>query len=214
MSSSAESFNNNRRGLSEEGFELYRMYCALKAHFKSKSYDYVKSKGAISVSRSAYAKRRDAPFFTSLAKNSKDHFGILLSNILHDPNTWIGDIDPEKINSVYNDWKRRTDQLEYYFKSDLNVLKDGFIENFSVDKFGNHPYILELALEGEINFETFAILVSFLSLNKTWDRQISDVVLAPKVIDRAVKYHPFLVYNRDSLKQVFKARWREALEHT
>lgn len=208
MSSSSDSFNNRRKGLSEEGFEFYKKYCAIKAHFEFKSkYDYFKSKGATSATRSSYAKRKDASFFTVLARNSKDHEGLLLSNILYDPKTWIGEIEVDKINHVYHHWKKRTDRIEYNFKHDIEGLKSDFSSNFAIDKEGNYPYILEKVLEGEINFESFTILASLFSLNRLWEDKLSDTIIAPKVIDRAIKYHPFLLYNRDGLKQIVKNRW-------
>ena len=210
MSSSSESFNNKRKGLSEEGYELYRKYCALKAHFKHGSkYDYFKSNGAISATRSSYAKRHDAPFFTSLAKTTKHADEVLLSNILYDPNTWIGDIETEKINSIYHAWKQRTDRIEHNFASDVNSLKIDFRSNFVLDKEGNYPYILEKVIDSDINFETFSIFVNLFSLNTLWADKLSDTILAPKVIERAVKYHPFLLYNRDRLKKIIKDHWEK-----
>lgn len=207
MTSSNKLLNNNRRGLSEEGFELYKMYCALKAHFTTSKYDYFKSGGAINVKRSSYVARPDAGFFTAIAKSSKDRFGLLLANILRDPKTWIGEIDAETVDNVYNDWKRRTDQFEYYFESDLNSLKDEFSFNFNIDKEGNTPYILDMAMEGSINFETFAVLTNILSLNTIWDGKLQDEFIAPKAIDRAVKYHPFIYYNRNRAKEIIRSRW-------
>lgn len=208
MSFSAKVFNNRRPGLSEEGFELYKLYCAMKAHFTSK-YDFFKSEGRTSAKRSSYASRPDAGFFTSLAKNSKDHHGLLLANLLRDPKTWIGEIDSEQLDSVYNDWRRRVDAVEYHFVSDINSLKDDFSANFTIDSRGNTPYIIDCVVEDSINFETFAILLNILSLNKIWDGKLADEFIAPKIIERAVNYHPFIHYNRHRLKEAIKSRWEK-----
>lgn len=208
-SNKSKTFNNNRPGLSEEGYALYRKYCALKAHFTGK-YDYSKYGDATNVKRSSFIERRDAPMFTRVARGaSKDLEGLLVSNFVHNPKFWIGDLESEEAYTIYNDWKRRTDQHEYYFKTDLESLDDRFTYVFRVGRGGDNPQVLEAAMAGEINFETFTILVHLLSLNRLWENKLADSYLAPKVIDRAIRYRPFVRYDKDHIIGHVKARWKQ-----
>ena len=45
------------------GFEVYKMYLALKNHFTRDNYDYQKYNGKVSASEKAFEQRRDRFFF-------------------------------------------------------------------------------------------------------------------------------------------------------
>ncbi len=51
-----------------KGFEVYTMYVAMKAHFKTKSYDFVEFGGRIRSRVSSYEKRKDKYYFEKLAR--------------------------------------------------------------------------------------------------------------------------------------------------
>lgn len=208
--SSTKVFNNNRRGLSDEGYDLYKMYCAIKAHFTgSGKFDYSKSGASTSAKRSSYISRSDAPMFARVAKRTDDPEGLLIANMVADPKFWVGDLESEEAYATYNDWKRRTSQIEYYFKTDLEKLKDDFTSNFVFSANGDLPYVVDAVLEDEINFETFTILVHLLALNKAWSKNLETDYLAPKIVDRAVRYHPLIRYDKKSLASLIRGRWEQ-----
>ncbi len=49
------------------GFEVYKMYLALKQHFTKDSYDYVKYRGKVTASENSFKERSDRYFFKKLA---------------------------------------------------------------------------------------------------------------------------------------------------
>jgi len=49
------------------GFEVYKMYLALKQHFTKDNYDYVKYRGKVTASEKSFEERRDRYFFKKLA---------------------------------------------------------------------------------------------------------------------------------------------------
>lgn len=198
--------NNNRKGLSEEGYAFFRKYKALKTHFNVKDYDYLKHNGAINAPRSEYAGRNDASMFTELARVSTDHFNLLLSNIVNDPKIHISGIEPDMENRIYRRWRRHNDVLLYTFQTDLKKMDDSFSANFTIDNEGNHPYILRLFTSSDITFETLAIMTRMFGLDKLKD-SIHDPVFAPRVFDRAVKYAPFLSCHKVAIKDAIKERW-------
>ena len=52
------------------GFEVYKMYLALKQHFTKEKYDYHKYRGKVRASEDAFEQRHDRYFFKKLATNS------------------------------------------------------------------------------------------------------------------------------------------------
>ena len=209
--SSTKTFNNNRPGLTEEGFALYRKYCALKAHFTGK-FAYVKRGDAVGVKRSSFIQRSDAPIFSRVAKQGNDLEGLLIANFVRNPKFWIGDLEDETAYTIYNDWKRRTDQVEYYFKNDLENLSDDFTYVFRPNRSGDNPQVLEKVIDSEINFETFSILVRQLALNRAWKDKLADSYFAPKVIERAMKYGPLIRYDKSRLAGLVKSRWTDTTQ--
>ena len=49
------------------GYEVYKMYLALKQHFTNDKYDYRKYRGRVNASEKAFEERRDRYFFKKLA---------------------------------------------------------------------------------------------------------------------------------------------------
>ena len=75
-----------------EGFEVFKIYTALKAHFLS-NYDYVKSNGQTKVSVGAWNKRNDKYYFEKFGRLYKnDVEPMLISIFVQNPNIWVGDL--------------------------------------------------------------------------------------------------------------------------
>ena len=49
------------------GFEVYKMYLALKQHFTKQDYDYFKYRGKVRANEKSFEQRRDRYFFKKLA---------------------------------------------------------------------------------------------------------------------------------------------------
>ena len=84
-----------------KGFEVYTMYVAMKAHFKTKSYDFVEFGGRIRSRVSSYEKRKDKYYFEKLAKkyNEQEVKEILLL-ILENDELYQRDTLEEQAESV------------------------------------------------------------------------------------------------------------------
>ena len=59
-----------------EPIDVYIMYCAMKAHFSRKDYDFYKYGGKTKVSRDSFYKRKDRHFFVKLSKKYKTEIEI------------------------------------------------------------------------------------------------------------------------------------------
>jgi hypothetical protein len=185
-------------------FDAYMMYLALKKHFTTKTYDYVKYHGKIKLNISNFEKRKDKFHFAKLAK-MKDPFHFLLSNMIEDPSKWITDFLTVDGENNYISWQKRNQSLSYIFQQELDHLDDDFKANFTVEE--QYPKLYTLFLQKEISIETLIILNKMFNFFETWDKQIKERVLWPNkklIID---KYSVFVNIDYNKYKKTVIQRF-------
>ena len=187
------------------GFEIYKVYLAVKLHFTSKnqSYDFHKHGGRTTARLETFTKRRDRYFFHKLSQSYDDTNVVdyFVSNFVTNTNLWVGDIIGNSGDENYREWSKRIEALHYYYEQDIDYLIERMSANdmdfddiFTVQN-GQHPPILKMVLSKRISLETFVILEDLLSFSKRLNEDISETVLWPKLYDRMVRYRPFLKFN-------------------
>tara|TARA_R110000796_G_scaffold212149_1_gene328283 strand:+ start:199 stop:813 length:615 start_codon:yes stop_codon:yes gene_type:complete len=202
------------------GFEVYKIYLAVKLHFTSKnqSYDFHKHNGRTTARLETFTKRRDRYFFHKLSKsyNDKSIVDYFLSNFVSNTNLWVGDIIGKSGDETYKDWSKKLESLQYYYEQDIDYIiermttKDIKFNDLFTSVNGQHPPIVKMFLAKKINFETLIILDDILKFTKGLSLSITETVLWPKLSDRMKRYKPFLTYNitkykislRDKLKEI------------
>ena len=194
------------------GFEVYKIYLAVKLHFTSKgrSYDFHKHLGRTTARLETFTKRRDRYFFHKLSKsyNNNTIVDYFVSNFVTNTNLWVGDIIGKTGDDNYKQWSKKIEALHYYYEQDIDyILEQG---NKFDDLFksinGQHPPILKMFLSKKINFETVLILDDILSFTKQLNKNISEKVLWPKLYDRMIRYKSFLNYNLTKYKMTLKRK--------
>lgn len=186
----------------EESFNVYLNYLAMKRHFTTDSYDFHKYNGKVKASFDSYQTRNDAFFFYKLSKK-KEWKNYILANIIETPNIWIRDLCEESAESVYLEWKRKTDGLTYHFNSQLNKLKPSLQDNFTVGA-GSHPYLLNLYMKRQVSREFFTILTNITNVFPYWEEQMHHDVIAHDAIKMAKKYLPFLSIDKKKFVALLK----------
>lgn len=182
-------------------YECYRQYVALKKHFSSETYNYVKYVGSIKLSHDSFIRRNDYRYFRTLALH-KDPFNLLLANFSYNPNIWIGDITSEEGHRRYISWKKRQESLSYMFSEEIKNLKSSFNANFMLEP-GTHPHIIKLYLAEKISLETLVILVDIARCFSTWKKKLEkDDVIWEEVSRRISKYRPFLNYDKKTYRKI------------
>ena len=187
------------------GFEIYKVYLAIKLHFTSKnqSYDFHKHGGRTTARLETFTKRRDRYFFHKLSQsyNSSNIVDYFVSNFVTNTNLWVGDIIGHSGDENYKEWSKKIEALHYYYEQDIDYLLERMTANdmtfddiFTVQN-GQHPPILKMVLAKRISLETFVILEDLLSFSKQLNKDILETVLWPKLCDRMERYRPFLHYN-------------------
>jgi hypothetical protein len=189
-------------------FECYKDYLALKQHFSSKGYDYVKYNGKVNAKPASFDSRRDKIFFMKLAKHPDPH-NFLLSNMIVNRKLWIKDIAyNEQAHRVYEDWQKKIQSLSYTFKTEVSKLSDDFDENFVVADNG-HPYALKLYLRGDISLETLVILVNMTKCIKHWDKKMEYDPVWEEVRLLLVKYSTFLKYDEQKMREIIVDKYQQ-----
>ena len=202
------------------GFEVYKIYLAVKLHFTSKarSYDFHRHLGKTTARLETFTKRRDRYFFHKLSKsyNSNTIVDYFVSNFVTNTNLWVGDIIGKTGDDNYKVWSKKIEALHYYYEQDIDYIidrmntKDIKFNDLFLSVDGQHPTIVKMFLSKKINFETLIILDDILKFTKKLNKDITEKVLWPKLFDRMKRYKPFLSYNitkfkislRDKLKEI------------
>ena len=198
------------------GFEVYKIYLAVKLHFTSKarSYDFHRHLGKTTARLETFTKRRDRYFFHKLSKsyNSNTIVDYFVSNFVTNTNLWVGDIIGKTGDDNYKVWSKKIESLHYYYEKDIDYIiekmttKDIKFNDLFLSIDGQHPPILKMFLSKKINFETVLILDDILSFTKQLNKNISEKVLWPKLYDRMIRYKSFLNYNLTKYKMTLKRK--------
>ena len=194
------------------GFEVYKIYLAIKLHFTSKgrSYDFHKHLGRTTARLETFTKRRDRYFFHKLSKsyNNNTIVDYFVSNIVTNTNLWVGDIIGKTGDDNYKQWSKKIEALHYYYEQDIDYIleQDYKFDDLFKSVNGQHPPILKMFLSKKINFETVLILDEILSFTKQLNKNINEKVLWPKLYDRMIRYKSFLNYNLTKYKMTLKRK--------
>ena len=194
------------------GFEVYKIYLAVKLHFTSKarSYDFHRHLGKTTARLETFTKRRDRYFFHKLSKsyNNNTIVDYFVSNFVTNTNLWVGDIIGKTGDDNYKQWSKKIEALHYYYEQDIDYIleQDYKFDDLFKSVNGQHPPILKMFLSKKINFETVLILDDILSFTKQLNKNISEKVLWPKLYDRMIRYKSFLNYNLTKYKMTLKRK--------
>jgi len=155
----------------------------MKNHFSGK-YDAIKYKWEIKITEKAFEKRRDKYFFKKLAERFtfKEIYLILLSNMVANPDFWVGDVDEDTI-VFYRQYIGKLRRIDNIFVDDVKNLYEfsrmkgiplSTVFQYSVKS--STSYISKLVQSGVISYESFLILDSFLDIINKHDEIATDFV--------------------------------------
>jgi hypothetical protein len=182
-------------------FECYNLYVALKMHFNSKSYDFIKYNGKVKTTREAFEKRKDKFFFEKLAKHN-DPKSFLIANLLVNPNGWIRDLAyGDNAKNIYEEWLKRKQSLSYIIQQEVLLLHEDFNSNFKV-KNNQHPTIVKLYLGSRISLETLIALSDIVDCIHYWNKNMINDPLWKDISLKISKYLPFLNYDKEKVRKI------------
>lgn len=188
------------------GFEVYKMYLALKNHFTKPDYDYVKYNGKTRASEKSFEGRNDVYFFKKLAtKYSSDSMlEYFVANFINDPKGYLRNFSAD----IYNRWKIHQESFTYKFKQDIDLLledvgfpyEENFDKLFQVER-GKHPILLKRYYSGEVNLETLVVFDHCLQYVSRVDKVLTDPMWKDTKL-KITKYQPFLTIDCKKYKKI------------
>lgn len=182
-------------------FEVYKNYLALKSHFTRDSYNYFKYNGKVNATIKSFEGRRDRFYFEKLSK-LRDPTSYILSNIIEDPNVWVGELcTSDKSEAIYKGWLKRTQSLSYTFSDEISELQEDFNSNF-LARNGEHPYVIRLFLRSKISLETLIILCHIVKCFGHWDKHLEYDPVWRDIKRKMIKYQPFMKYDLEKFKKI------------
>ncbi len=191
--------------VSDDSFNAYVKFLALKKHFTTDNYDYFKYNGKVRANYETFMSRNDAYSFAKLAKKD-DPQGLILSNLLINKNIWVRDLLDSEGEARYTNWRKRIESLGYIFKSELAHLNDEYKQNF-ISRDGQHPLVMTLLLQKKISLETFTILAFITNIFSYWSEKVVDKHVSFDIINKSRKYKPFLEYDEQRFKDMVRDRF-------
>jgi len=178
------------------GFEVYKMYLALKNHFTKDTYDYVKYRGKTRASEKSFQGRNDVYFFKKLGTkySETEALDYFVSNFIVNQNGYIRNFS----DTNYKQWKTHQESFTYKFEQDVSLLLDDVdppyetaFEKLFFAKKGQHPIIIQRYLANDISLETLVVFETCLGFISRLNKILTDP-LWKEVSMRIHKYSPFL----------------------
>ena len=191
------------------GFEVYKMYLALKLHFTSDTYDYFQYGGNAKASQVSFDQRKDKFFFVKLSRKFKDFElrEFFVANLTAEDKVYPATLVREGAKN-YAEYTKRKESLSYHFKEDVATLHemcDRFDDLFKVTSV--HPPLLKAHLGGRICLETLTIFNKLFQYVPQFDKQIKEEIVWKPLRNKVVKYDPFLHIDMGKYKQIVKAQY-------
>jgi len=178
--------------------DIYLMYCALKAHFNRKDYDFFTYKGKSRVSRASFWKRKDRFFFVKLSKkynNYDDIKNYFVANFIVVRDGYIANFTDEN----YETWKEKRSNFYDIFAEEIRPFVNDFNPIFKVKK-SEHPLLLKEYLGKRVSLETLIILDELLEFTKSWDRSMAEDYVWYDVNKLLQKYKRFLTIDKNQYR--------------
>jgi hypothetical protein len=196
------------------GFAAFALYNALKLHFSSKSYDYIKYNGKTNVSKQTFLLRKDKYSFYKLSRKYSlpELKQFYIANFLVEKNQWVGDMTGPAGEDNFKKWQKRTQSLTYLFQNEVDYLFNKYKPCEMMKVEDGYPKLLQELMQDNISIETVLIMNNLLGFIEKWNSKIEDDIVWPEYELRIRKYKPFLEYNESKCKSILKEKVKESAE--
>lgn len=187
------------------GFASFAMFNAIKLHFTTDSYDYIKYHGKTNVTKNNFSTRKDKYSFYKLSRRfSLDELkNFYVANFLAQDVNWVGDIMGPEGEENYKKWQKVTQSLSYVFKNDIEYLTE--IDGVFKANGGEYPKFLVEVMRGKVSLETLVIMDDLSNFIPKWNKTITDDILWPSIRRKCIKYKPFIQYDKKNFENIIKS---------
>lgn len=190
-----------------EPFAVYRTFNALKLHFTSTKYDYVKHHGAINATYNSFSKRKDVTTFTTIAHTIPDDTIVpfFISQFVgRNFLTSVTDIvkNPAQTQKIWYEWVDRVSDIRALYTKDLITLaqkSDGSWKSLFFSKYGDYPLLFKLLCSSEISPETYSCLYDVFSQGVRESTCLVDDTMFMSLNLKYTKYRCFINISKKEL---------------
>lgn len=196
------------------GYDVCCMYRAIKLHFVTEKYDYIKYSGKIKYTREQFSENKHQMVYNKLANRftRKEIYEFILANFVEGDDIWIVDLANNIDSSTrYNNWLKRNQSLTYNFTKELEIILES--ENVFKVPEEDYPNLLKMYFRNEISIETILILNYFLQFIPRWDKLIKDDIRWPKTRLKLVKYGKLFTFDILKFKNLIKSKLEKNYGH-
>jgi hypothetical protein len=157
--------------------------------------------------------RKEKYIFYQLSRkyNMEELKGFFISNLVENPNIWVGNLKGDDPVNIYKKWNRTQQRLTYEFEQDIiRILEqaDNPDELVTVPS-GGYPALLQGAMQNSISIETLVILDDIMNFFPMWNKKISDDIIWPTYQRKCLRYKPFIQYDKEKFKTILKESIKE-----
>jgi hypothetical protein len=191
------------------GYETFEIYQALKLHFTTDNYDFVKYNGKTSVNVTTFENRKDKYHFYKLSRkytNKDDLINFTVANLVEDEKAWVGALLQEEADMNFRKRQKVIQSLSYTFENDCKVIfGDCKVNpNQALITDGDYPLLLTKTLRKEIQIESLCLLNQILGFFPMWTNKINDTIRWPAYRQKCIKYATFLPQDSVKYKLILK----------
>ncbi len=152
-----------------EAFDSYKLYSAIRQHFTTPSYDFIKFKGKSYADKHAkiFDKKKDRFFYHKLWDKYKSELKDFYISVCVGElpiAKFAGDLLSDKYHTQYNEWLKTNQSITKSFKNDAQVIGDYLDERGMSFKDiitcneGELPDLIRLYKNGYIKLETVVVI--------------------------------------------------------
>jgi len=186
------------------GLSAYALHHALKLHFTTKTYDFVKYHGATNITPETFEHHKNKFTYYKIARkySLKDMKDLFVSNLVLGHGKWITEMLDPTADKNYREWKKVNQSLTYVFENDILQLFDVHCTNNLIEMGkmirvpdSGYPKLLLYTMDHSIHLETLIIMNNLMKFMEVWDKKITDDIVYPAFAMNCEKYKPFVNYN-------------------
>ena len=179
---------------------------ALRLHMTNVKFDFFKYNGKALAKFETFEDRNDRYYYDKVSKHSSP-FELLLSNVVVNPNLWVGDIISEQGLERWMDYVRRNESLTYRFEQDIKELDENDVKSAFVVENAQLPTVIVLFMQNRITFETLCLLTQLTGVFRYWTKELSLNFMSEDILFRIERYTPFIRCDSSKIEQIFARRF-------
>ncbi len=184
------------------GYEAYQTYLSVKLHFDS-DYDFFKYHGKSRSSEQSFNLRKDKYSYHKLSRmyNDQEFVSFLAVMFCHDDRVFVRDLfgpTPETRFKEDSQWKK---EWKKNLLADLQTMGT-FSEAIKRKDEFSYPPLLTLAFQGEVNYNTMALLEEHAKILTAWNKFLQGDFIWDSYYKRMCNYVPFVSHGFNAIDSV------------